>query len=165
MSPHNRDISVRAAKVGDESEMSAILAEILTQWGSDRPRSPEYNRTFYIEHPDQISCAVAVNGAGDVLGFQSLKRAIAGNPYDVTTGWGIIGTYVKLGVGRCGVGSRLFAATSRLAHQGGVRKIDATIDAHNKSALLYYEAMGFRTYRTKSGTICKCYSLAPQSQE
>ncbi len=36
MSPGKRDITIRATKIGDADEMSVILAEILTTWGSDR---------------------------------------------------------------------------------------------------------------------------------
>ncbi len=165
MNAVRRDITIRAAKVGDAYEMSVILAEILTIWGSDRAHSPEHIRDFYIEHPDQISCAVAVNKGGDILGFQSLKRAVAGNPYDAPLGWGVIGTYVKQGIGRSGVGSALFAATSQSARQNGVLKIDATIGESNDRAQLYYEAMGFRTYRKKQGAACKCYTVAFDPQE
>jgi len=159
------DITIRAAKVGDANEMSVILAEILTNWGSDRARSPEHIRAFYIEHPDQISCVVAVNMDGEILGFQSLKRAVEGNPYGVALGWGVIGTYVKQGIGRCGVGSKLFVATSQSARQNEVPKIDATIGEGNAQALSYYEAMGFQTYRKKQGAICKCYRVACGLQE
>lgn len=159
MNPRNPDISVRAAKAGDACEMSAILAEILTQWASDRPRSPSHIRAFYIEHPDQISCAVAVNGAGDVLGFQSLKRAVENNPYDVAPGWGIIGTYVKPGLGRSGIGAALFAVSAQAAKLAGLSKIDATIGKGNVIALGYYESLGFRTYHTKSRAVCKRYRV------
>ncbi len=128
-------ISVRAAVAENAPAMSAILSEILTLWGSDRARDPDHVRAFYIEHPDQISCLVAVNRAGDILGFQSLKLAVTGNAYDVTPGWGVIGTYAKTGKGRSGIGRALFAATSKQAQQHGVKKIDATISQTNKGAI------------------------------
>ncbi len=165
MSPKRRDITIRAAKIDDVSEMSVILAEILTTWGSDRARSPEHIRDSYIGHPDQISCVVAVNRSGEILGFQSLKRAIEGNPYGVALGWGVIGTYVKQDIGRSGVGSALFAVTSQSARQNGMPKIDATIGESNAQALSYYEAMGFRTYRKKQGAVCKCYMVASGLKE
>ena len=102
---------------------------------------------------------------GEILGFQSLKRAVEGNPYGVTLGWGVIGTYVKQGIGRRGVGSKLFAATSQSARQNGMSKIDATIGESNAQAQSYYEAMGFRTYRKKQGAVCKCYRVALGLQE
>lgn len=158
------DITIRAAVAGDAVEMSAILTEILTTWGSERARSPEHIRAFYIKHPDQVSCVVAANEAGDILGFQSLKRAVEGNPYDVTSGWGVIGTYVKQGITGRGIGSRLFAATSQSARLSGFHKIDATIGNGNAAGQRYYEAMGFRTYRTKQGAVCKCFTLPSDPQ-
>lgn len=163
MSKPEPDITIRDAVVGDVVAMSNILSEIVTQWGRDRLSDPDHVRTFYIEHPDQISCVVAVSETGEVLGFQSLKRAAVGNPYDVTVGWGVIGTYAKMGKGRKGVGRALFAVTSEKARQYGVEKIDATISQTNAGAIRYYEAMGFRTYRRKSGADCKCYSSVEAS--
>lgn len=93
--------------------MSAILGEILAKWQSRRASDPAYIREFYTEHPDQISCVVAVANGGDVLGFQSLKIAVEGNPYDVASGCGIIGTYVKPEIGRCGIGSARFGRRIR----------------------------------------------------
>ncbi len=154
------DIVVRAAKATDAAGMSFILAEILTEWGSGRASDAPYVRAFYIEHPEQISCVVAINGIGEVLGFQSLKRAGKDNPYGVEPGWGIIGTYVSLGIGRCGIGAALFAATAKAARLARLPKIDATIGEENKTAQGYYNAMGFRTYRKKRGAVCKCYKVA-----
>lgn len=153
-------ITVRGAKAADVLEMSAILAEILAKWQSMRASDPAYVRKFYIEHPDRISCVVAVADDGDVLGFQSLKIAVEGNPYDVAPGWGGIGTYVKPGTGRCGIGSALFTATVQAARLAGLPGIDATIGEANETALGYYDAMGFRTYRKKRGAVCKCYRVA-----
>lgn len=156
-------ITVRAAKLDDAMPMSEILSEILTQWQSERPSAPAYIRKFYIEHPDQISCAVAVNTAGVVMGFQSLKRAVVDNPYAVAAGWGVIGTYVKQGIGRGGVGRALFTATLQSARQHGLPKIDATISEANQGALAYYEAIGFRTYLRRQNAVCKCYTVLDQS--
>ena len=41
-----------------------------------------------------------------------------------------------------------------------MRKIDATIAGTNAEGLAYYDAMGFRTYGTPDGAICKCYEVA-----
>jgi len=158
------DIGVRAAKATDAAEMSSILAEILTKWGSGRASDAPYVREFYVEHPEQVSCVVAVNGAGEVLGFQSLKRAGKDNPYDVEPGWGIIGTYVRLGIGRRGIGAALFAATCKAARLARLSKIDATIGEENKTAQGYYNAMGFWTYRKRHGAVCKCYEVTSVSE-
>lgn len=148
-------LEVRAARTGDAGEMSAILAPILAGWNSDRPSAPAHVLAHYIEHSDRIACSVAVDAAGEILGFQSLKAARPGNPYGLPEGWGIIGTYVRATAGRQGVGKALFAASLRAAKAAGVSEIDATIGADNALGLGYYEALGFRTYREKPGAVCK----------
>ena len=154
-------MKVRCAIATDAQGMGAVLTEILIMKGSDRASDAEYVRSFYIEHPDNIQCTVAVSDDETILGFQSLKLAKAGNIYDVSPGWGIIGTYVKLDAGRRGIGAALFTATTLAARQAGLLKIDATIGSDNDLGLGYYDAMGFQTYREKSSAVCKCYTVHP----
>ena len=111
--------------------MSVVLAEIIALWKSDRPTSPDHVRAFYIQHPERIECSVAIDETGTIVGFQSLRLAVEDNSYDVTPGWGIIGTYVKLGTARRGIGSALFAASRAAAQKAGLPAIDATIGASN----------------------------------
>jgi len=148
-------VDVRAARAADAEAMSAILLPILAGWGSDRPGGPAYVLAHYIEHPDRVACTVAMDAAGEMLGFQSLKAARPGNPYGLPEGWGIIGTYVRASAGRRGVGKALFAASLRAAKAAGLAEIDATIGAGNAQGLAYYEALGFRSYREKPGAVCK----------
>ncbi|MCM5558631.1 GNAT family N-acetyltransferase [Pleomorphomonas sp. JP5] len=152
---------VRPASPADSKGMSAILGEILASWNSDRPSSADHVRAFYIEHPDRIECSVAVSDEGEIVGFQALKLAREGNSWNVPPGWGVIGTYVKLGVGRRGVGRALFAATQQAARAASLPTIDATIAETNALGLAYYEAMGFRTYRQQPGMISKVYMVTP----
>lgn len=152
---------VKPADAADSTGMSAILGEILASWKSDRPCSVDHVRAFYVEHPDRIECSVAVSDEGDILGFQALKLAREGSGWDVPTGWGVIGTYVKLGAGRRGVGKALFAATQQAARTASLPSIDATIAETNTLGLAYYEAMGFRTYRRQPGLISKVYTVFP----
>jgi len=150
---------IRSAMPDDAQGMSVVLSEIITAWNSPRASDPDYVRSFYIEDPDKIQCTVAVDETNTILGFQVLKLATEGNIYDVAVGWGIIGTYVKLDIGRRGIGSALFTATKQAALRAGLENIDATIGDTNMLGLGYYEAMGFRTYRSKKGSICKCYQI------
>lgn len=150
---------VRPAMPDDAQGMSIILSEIILSWNSMRTSDPDYVRNFYIEAPDKIQCTVAVDETDTILGFQSLKLAIEGNIYDVAAGWGVIGTYVKSGIGRRGIGSALFAATKQAALLAGLENIDATIGDTNSLGLGYYDAMGFQTYQVKQGAICKCYQM------
>jgi len=113
-----------------------------------------------VEHPDKIQCLVATSDKGEILGFQSLKLASDANPYGVSPGWGIIGTYVAGDCARRGVGKKLFISTRKAAAAYGVTTIDATIGKTNRLGLAYYDAMGFKTYRTTPDAVCKLYSLA-----
>ncbi len=139
--------------------MSLILAQIIESWKSKRPSDPGHVLGFYVNHPDKIGCFVAQNENGSIVGFQSLKRAARDNPYGVSPGWGIIGTYVApQSVGR-GIGSKLFARSREAARASGLTKIDATIGKTNAAGLAYYEAMGFHTYRTGPQSVSKCLGL------
>lgn len=95
-----------------------------------------------------------------MLGFQSLKVAREGNPYETPLGWGIIGTHVRPSAARMGVGSRLFAATLQAAREARLPAIEAYIGEQNRAALAYYETLGFRTYRRSDGIVCKALRLA-----
>ncbi len=154
-------MEVRPAEPADSEGMSVILQEIVSLWKSDRPCSAGHVRSFYVEHPDRIECSLAVSGNGAILGFQSLKLAKESNGWNVSPGWGVIGTYVSLGAGHQGIGTALFAATRRAAREAALASIDATIDENNALGLSYYDAMGFRTYRRQSGMISKVYTMSP----
>lgn len=99
-------------------------------------------RERYLDTAHAVACTVA-DQDGRVVGFQSLRRAWPGNPYDVTEGWGVIGTHIRPDIGRNGLGRRLFAVSLAAARAAGLRHIDATISADNAPASAYYSAMGF----------------------
>lgn len=116
-------------------------------------------RDEYIGHPDTLSCLVAEGDEGRLLGIQILKRAVPGNAYGVTPGWGFIGTHIHPAAARRGVGSALFAASREVAVRSDLPRIDATIGASNEEGLAYYEAMGFRTYQEVGARVRKCYDI------
>ena len=152
---------VRAASPADAEGMSRVLGEIVDAGGPERKRDAAHVRGHYIAHPDRIECSVALGPEGTILGFQSLKLAVAGNVYGVTPGWGIIGTHVSPAAARRGVGKALFAATRAAAERAGLTDIDATIGAGNATAQSYYEAMGFRDYGDEPGAARKRYRVGP----
>lgn len=115
-------------------------------------------RERYLDPEHRIACTVAEEG-GRVLGFQSLKRAWPGNPYDVPEGWGIIGTHIRPDAGRRGIGRSLFAVSLTAARSAGVHHIDASIGTDNAPALAYYRAMGFAPYRDGDGVIPHRFDL------
>ncbi|MDD7973214.1 GNAT family N-acetyltransferase [Roseinatronobacter alkalisoli] len=154
-------MQIRDAVVEDVKQMSAFLKE-LTASGKRTSRDDEsFVRAHYIEDPGKIRCSVAED-EGVILGFQSLKLAEPGNQWGVEPGWGIIGTHIRPSAARRGVGRALFEVSHAAAAKAGIGNIDATIAATNPEALAYYEAMGFRTYRTPDGLICKRLTVAGQ---
>ena len=121
------DVTVKEAKLSDAAAMSKILRDILTIWKSKRPSSVEHVTAFYVQHPERIRCSVAVDLNGTILGFQSLKRVVEDNEYDLPDGWGVIGTYVDAKVAGRGVGKALFASSLDAARQANLTEIDATM--------------------------------------
>lgn len=153
-------MKIRPATTIDAPRMSEILQKILDGRNSTRPRSAQHIGTFYIGHPDQVSCLVALSETGQVVGFQSLKKVGVGNEYNVTPGWGVIGTYVDLALARKGVGRLLFQQTIKFAQGADIEFIDATMSKTNERAVSFYEAIGFRTYRTEGDSVYKFCSVA-----
>lgn len=152
-------METRRASIADAEAMHRVLRAIIAQTGRERPSDVAFVTRHYIANPAGIRCTVAVDATGGVVGFQSLVRAEAGNRYDVPPGWGIIGTHISPHAHRQGVGAALFAASRAAAQAAGLTKIDAYIGADNVGALRYYEAMGFRTYRTPEGIVQKVCTL------
>ena len=124
------------------------------------PGDAEFASSFYIAHPDQLQCTLALDDTGAVLGFQSLKLAKPGNPYDTPVGWGIIGTHIRPDAARRGVGAQLFKETLLVAKNFALPAIEAVIQKANAEGRAYYRAMGFETYRKTADEVCKRYLLA-----
>lgn len=156
---------VRKARPDDARSMSAVLKAIMADTGRQRPHDPAFVCGQYLDHPHQVVCTLALDPDGTVLGFQSLKRAWAGNPYGIEPGWGAIGTHIAPAAQGRGVGRRLFIETRRAAAEARMIALDATIGADNAGGLGYYEAMGFRTYRTCPGAVHKRFDIAREGQD
>lgn len=152
-------LRIRPATPEDATGMSRLLTAILKAKNSSRPSAPEDVLARYIEDPDRIACTLAA-ADGEVIGFQSLKRARAGNPYGVTPGWGIIGTYVDANHNGRGIGRRLFDVSHRAAIEAGLPAIDASIGHANTGGQAYYEAMGFRNYGETPSAVMKKFTLS-----
>ena len=145
-------IEIRPARPTDAEDMVEVQNAIHRAGLRASPVDLALVRERYFDREHGVACTVAEQ-EGRVVGFQSLKRAWPGNPYDVADGWGIIGTHIRPDVGRSGLGRRLFATTLAAAQAAGLRHIDATIGADNVPALAYYSAIGFRPYREGRGAI------------
>lgn len=151
--------SVREAAIDDAEGMADVLKDLVAAGKRRKACSPEFVREHYIGHASQIRCAVASENGLKIVGFQSLKLAWAGNPYEVRVGWGIIGTHIRPDAARKGIGRALFQFTLTAAQDHGLEGIDATIGNTNAEGLGYYDAMGFRTYRHLEGAVSKAYRL------
>lgn len=143
---------VRPARPTDAEDMTEVQNAIYRAGLRASPVDVALVRERYLDMEYGVACTVAEQD-GRVVGFQSLKRAWPGNPYDAAEGWGIIGTHIHPDAGRSGLGRRLFAMSLAAAKAAGLRHIDASIGADNSPALAYYSAMGFTPYREGSDTI------------
>lgn len=152
-------MKTRPATPDDADAMAAVQNEIFAAGLRKAPTDTAIILAAYIEHEDRIQCVVAEDVDGRILGFQSLRYAKSGNPWGVAEGWGIIGTHVSPLAARRGVGSALFKDTVAAARDFGLENIDASIGADNPLGQAYYDAMGFQTYRTPDGLVCKAYKL------
>ena len=139
-------LTLRQAEPRDALGMAAVQTAIRQNRGQDAV-SEGHILGYYVEHPERVSCAVALDSSGTVLGFQSLRRVGTGNRHDAPEGWGVIGTHIHPAAHRMGLGRALFAVTLAAARVAGLRTLDATIGATMPAALAYYEAVGFRTWR------------------
>ena len=145
-------IEIRPARAADAEDMAEVQNAIYRAGLRTSAVDVAMVRERYLDMEYRVACSVAERN-GQVVGFQSLKRAWPGNPYDVPEGWGIIGTHIRPDAGRTGLGRRLFATSLAAAKAAGLRHIDATIGANNPPALAYYSAMGFVPYRDSGDAI------------
>ncbi len=154
-------MEIRPATPGDADGMSRVLRHIIEVTGTERTSDPAHVIANYIRNPSGIRCSVALDDAQKVLGFQSLISAFSGNPCGVPEDRGVIGTHISPAAHRRGIGSALFLASEQAASRAGLDRIDACIAAGNTTALRYYDAMGFRTYRQEGGVIQKVFVVRP----
>jgi len=152
-------IAFRTAVRFDAEGMAEVQNAIHRAGLRESPVDVELVRERYLDGAHTIACTVAEK-KGRILGFQSLKQAWPGNPYDVSVGWGIIGTHIHPAAGRSGIGRRLFAISLAAAEAAGLRHIDASIAADNAAGLAYYSAMGFTPYREAGALVPHRFDLA-----
>jgi GNAT superfamily N-acetyltransferase len=148
---------IRTATDTDVTAMSEMLEKLVVAGRRKMPADAGYVRLHYVDNPHKIRCTLAEDEDGNLLGFQSLIRAVEGNAYGTPVGWGIIGTHVSPDATRTGVGTKLFGASEQAAIDFGLTKIEAFIRRDNAVAQAYYERMGFRTYRHTDVAVCKAW--------
>ena len=129
--------------------MRTLLNEIIRVGGTTaitNELSTDEMREWLISGEAVVSCFVAVDSDGEIVGFQSL------NTYDsLLVGWVDIATFSSRSRHKSGVGSALFAHTRKAATTLGFTAINASIRVVNEGGLAYYSRMGFETYLVEDG--------------
>ena len=141
---------VREARPDDAAGVVAVLNPIVTAGepvAFDAPLTAEAERRYLAAFPERGVFYLAVRRAdGVVVGFQSTEPfADYTHAFDHV---GVIGTYVAPECRRCGVATRLFAATFDAARTRGFEKLFTYIRADNAAALQTYAAQGFQVIGT-----------------
>ncbi len=161
---------LRRAEPGDAAAMVALQNEVIDIGGTtahQAPRTAPQVMEDYIAGDSVICCHVADGGDG-LMGFQAVGR----HP-ELDLGWGDIGSYVRPGLQRGGVGRALFDATVAALRAAGITTINAAIRADNAAGLGYYARCGFIDYGQDLGfalndgrvvgRVLKRFDLTPRS--
>jgi L-amino acid N-acyltransferase YncA len=142
-------LTIRPAVDADIEGMRTLLNEIIRVGGTTaitNELSPDEMREWFISGEAVVSCFVAVDSDGAIVGFQSLSK------YDsLPAGWVDIATFASRSRHKSGVGNALFARTREAASKLGFAAINATIRVDNVGGLAYYSRMGFTTYLVEEG--------------
>ena len=149
MKRSTESLAIRPAVAADAEAMGVLLNEIIRIGGTTAittELSAEEMREWFISGANVVSCFVAIDAGGEILGFQSLSRY-----GDLPEGWVDIATFASRSRQKSGVGSALFAHTRAAATQRGFTTINASIRVDNTGGLAYYGKMGFVTYRVEDG--------------
>ena len=145
----SESLTVRPAHADDIEGMRTLLNEIIRVGGTTaitNELSPLEMREWFISGDNVVSCFVAVDSDGFVVGFQSLSTY-----GKLPDGWVDIATFARRACHKSGVGSALFVRTREAASRLGFSAINATIRLENVGGLAYYRRMGFETYLVEDG--------------
>ena len=142
-------IQVRRAISLDAPSMAKLLNAIIEKGGTTaltRPVTGQDIIEWMAEGGDRAAWHVALDDAEKVAGFQWIAPHEKLPPQSCD-----IASFVQLARTGLGIGSALFAATSKAAKDLGYAWINATIRADNEGGLIYYQSRGFRTWTVDKG--------------
>ena len=142
-------LTIHPAVDADVEGMRTLLNEIIRVGGTTaitNELSPDEMREWFISGKAVVSCFVAVDPDGSIVGLQSLSTYGT-----LPAGWVDIATFASRSRHKSGVGSALFARTREAAAKLGFASINASIRVVNEGGLAYYSRMGFETYLVEDG--------------
>jgi len=149
MKPSTEPFTIRPAVDADSEVMRMLLNEIIRVGGTTaitNELSPDEMREWFISGKAVVSCFVAVDPDGTIVGFRSLSTYGS-----LPAGWVDIATFARRSRHKSGVGSALFVHTREAASKLGFAAINASIRVVNEGGLAYYSRMGFETYLVEDG--------------
>ncbi|PZX16475.1 L-amino acid N-acyltransferase YncA [Palleronia aestuarii] len=150
-------VQIRPATPDDTQDIVTLLDALIAAGKRTIPGDEAYVRAHYTGGTRLVTHLALESDR--VLGLQVLSRSDGASPYGTPEGWGAIGTHVHPEAGGRGIGRRLFVETLAAARAAGLTEIEAAIGLHNVEGQAYYEAMGFRTWRTTSERNCKRFDV------
>ncbi len=142
-------LHVRPGTSSDLRQVSDLLNEIIAIGGTTAlttPMTRDDLEGWLFANRDKSAWQIAIDDAGDLLGFQWIGVWPELPPEACD-----IGTFVKSGQTGLGIGSKLFDATVQAATDLGYDWINANIRADNAGGLAYYQSRGFRDWGQLDG--------------
>jgi L-amino acid N-acyltransferase YncA len=138
-------ITIRPFIASDIPQMTDILNEIIEIGGTTAylAKISEGDMTSWVARGvERTSWMTAQDDAGQVVGFQWAEPHPLLPPEAAS-----IASFVRVGVVGAGIGSKLFAQTSKRMRAFGFEWINASIRSDNASGLTYYARMGFEDWK------------------
>ena len=142
-------LAIRPADANDIKGMRTLLNEIIRVGGATaitNELSLDEMREWFVFGEAVVSCFVAVDSDGTIIGFQSLSTYGS-----LPAGCVDIATFASRSCQKSGVGRALFARTRETASTLGFAVVSASIRVDNVGGLAYYSRMGFATYLHEVG--------------
>lgn len=142
-------LHIRPATTADARAIAELLNEIIEKGGTTALTKPVTAEDIVAKMSSpglRNAWRLAEDDTGRLMGFQW----IAPHP-DLPEDACDIATFARVGQTGLGVGSKLFDATVRAAHDLGYTWINANIRGDNEGGLAYYQSRGFEDYAVKEG--------------
>ena len=137
------EFSIRRGSADDAAGIVAVLQVVTTERiysAIDRPWTTEEQRRYIESRSVREAIHVAVNGPGEIVGYQCLDLHA---PLTSMAHVGELGTWLRPEWRRRGLGRALFRQTVAFATSHGYRKFMIQVRASNTSGRTFYRGLGF----------------------